>query len=171
MLFETTLKTERLLLETITVADNAFILELVNTEGWLKFIGDRKIQTLEDATAYIQKIIDNPNLYYWVVKLADNNSPIGIITFIKRDYLEYHDIGFAFLPNFFGKGYAHEATLEVLKSVTKTHDLSYILATTFPGNVASIKLLTKLGLSFEKEMEVGDIKVCVYGVATDPYFN
>ncbi len=167
MEFQISLITDRLLLENITLNDNKFIFELVNSNGWLKFIGNRNVNSTIEATAYIQKIIDSSNLYYWIVKLKDSKIAIGIITFIKRDYLEYHDIGFAFLPNFSNKGYAYEATFAVLNSVIQTHNLSYILATTIPENITSIKLLKKLGLNFEKEIESDNVRICVYGVSID----
>lgn len=126
MEFQNFLSTERLIVENIKLSDNKFIFELVNSIGWLKFIGNRNVSSPIEATAYIQKIIDTSNLYYWVVKLKESNIAIGIITFIKREYLEYHDIGFAFLPSFFNKGYAYEATSAVLNSVIQTHKLSYI---------------------------------------------
>ena len=158
---KTPLTTTRLLIDPLSLSNNKFILELVNTDGWLKFIGNRNINSEKEAATYIQKIIDNPNAAYFVVKLK-NKTKIGIVTFIKRDYLENHDIGFAFLPKFGNNGYAYEATSAVLMNVTRIYNLSHILATTIPENINSIKLLKKLGLSFEKEIEVENIKLHVY---------
>ena len=97
------LETERLLLENLAANDHKFILELLNTEGWLKFIGDRNVHSEADAIAYVQRIMGNPNLNYWVVRLESDKTALGIITFIKRDYLEHPDIGFAFLPKYSSK--------------------------------------------------------------------
>ena len=160
------LKTDRLLIAPLATNDNSFILELVNTDGWIKFIGNRNITSEIEATNYIQKIIDNPNTNYWLVKLKDNQTKIGIITFIKRDYLEHHDIGFAFLPNFTNNGYAYEATSAVLKNVIQDGNHKQILATTIPENISSIKLLKKLGLCFNKEIEIDKKKLHVYGAST-----
>src|SRR4051794_25146970 len=102
--------TSRLMIKPLTLEDNNFIFELVNTKGWLKFIGKRNITSLHESSAYIQRILENENIFYWVVKLRDNQHSIGIITYIKRTYLDHHDIGFAFLPKFCNKGYAYEAT-------------------------------------------------------------
>jgi len=143
MAIQTLLTTDRLLIEPLTVNDNNFILELVNTDGWIEFIGNRNVTSQVEATAYIQKIIDNPNTTYWVVKIKNNQTKIGIITFIKRDYLEHHDIGFAFLPNFANNGYAYESANTVLKNVIHQNNLSHIFATTVPENIISIKLLKK----------------------------
>jgi RimJ/RimL family protein N-acetyltransferase len=135
----------------------------VNTEEWIKFIGERNIKTADAAKAYIQKLINNPNINYWVVKLQDE-TPVGVITFIKRDYLEHHDIGFAFLPGHAKKGYAYEAASTVLNDVMKNAACSTVLATTVPANEKSIALLEKLGLSFSKEIDHEKEKLLVYSI-------
>lgn len=95
---------------------------------------------------------------------------MGIITFIKRDYLDHYDIGFAFLSKYTGKGYAYEATIAILKDVVKSPTHTHILATTVKGNVSSIKLLEKLGLRFDREItREGDL-LAVYSVVVDKLF-
>lgn len=162
-----TYKTERLLLNELCIDDNGFINELVNTQEWIKFIGERNIKTEEDAKCYIQKIMDNPNIRYWVVKLKNENISIGIITFIKRDYLEHHDIGFAFLPKFAKNGYAYEAAISVLNDAMNNKNHHQILATTIKENTTSIKLLEKLGLSFKNELLVGKELLMIYSTNTN----
>ncbi|MEP7231008.1 MAG: GNAT family N-acetyltransferase [Ginsengibacter sp.] len=153
---------ERLILNLLTLDNRDFVKRLVNTPGWLDFIGDRNVHTDDDAIAYINKIRNTQNLYYWVVSIKNENTPIGIISFLKRDYLENFDIGFAFLPEYNGNGYAYEAAKEVLVIVSKDPRYAAILATTVPKNTNSIKLLTKLGLHFQKEIEVEKQKLHVY---------
>ena len=98
-----------------------------------------------------------------VVKL-NSNVPltIGVISFIKRDYLPHHDIGFAVLPQFANNGYAYEAVKAVLLNVIMHNKHTHILATTIPENTSSIKLLKKIGLSFEKEIAIQAEKLHVY---------
>lgn len=163
-------KTERLLLNKLSIADMEFIRELVNTQEWIAFIGDRSIHTIEDAKKYVQKIIDNPNITYWVVKLKNEALSIGIITFIKRDYLASHDIGFAFLPEYAKKGYAFEAAASVLNDAIISDKHRQILATTMRENTNSINLLNKLGLRFEKEIQVGKDVLLIYAITADKFF-
>ena len=148
-----TYKTSRLKLNPLAQSDAEFIFELVNSEGWLKYIGDRNIKTLEDSRKYIQKTLENPNINYRVVKKQDEKISIGIISFVKRDYLEFPDLGFAFLPAFSNKGYAFEASEMVLKDLLEDHNHPMILATTMVENISAIKLLEKLGFRFYKEIE------------------
>ena len=163
----TKLATERLSLDALAEEDHVFIQELVNTKGWLQFIGDRNVHSKEDAIGYINRINATENVHYWVVRLAATHTSIGIITFLKRAYLKYFDIGFAFLSQYSGKGYAYEATKAVFSLVTLNPEHATVLATTKPANVSSIKLLTKLGLRFDKEIEVGGDKLYVYSNFTE----
>jgi ribosomal-protein-alanine N-acetyltransferase len=160
------LSTNRLFLDILTLEDYEFIIQLLNTKGWIEFIGDRNVHSKDEAIAYINKILDSPTIYYWVVRIKTGNLPAGIVSFLKRDYLENFDIGFAFLPEFTGKGYAYEAVKEVLSMLSTDPEYTPILATTIPGNVNSIRLLIKLGLHFEKELEVGKEKLHIYTNAT-----
>ncbi|HMK06722.1 MAG TPA: GNAT family N-acetyltransferase, partial [Flavobacterium sp.] len=113
------------------------------------------------------KIIDNPNVDYRIVRLKEEKTPIGIITFIKRDYLAHHDIGFAFLSDYNKKGYAFEATAALLKEITKDPKHTTILATTLNDNTNSIKLLEKLGLKFLEEITVEKDLLLLYSATAD----
>jgi ribosomal-protein-alanine N-acetyltransferase len=159
---KTKIITQRLTLTPITEDDYNFMFMLVNSKGWLEFIGDRKVHSTEDSIKYIQKIKKTEDSIYWVVRLKDNDTSIGIVSFLKRNYLENFDIGFAFLPEFYGYGYAYEAAKEVLSVASKKPEHSKILATTVPQNINSIKLLNKLGLHFEKEIGIENEKLHIY---------
>ena len=156
--------TPRLLLDALNFSDVEFVRVLVNTPGWIEFIGDRKIKTNEDGLVYIQKLMSNPNIQYWVVRLKSQNIPVGVITFIKRDYLDSHDIGFAFLPEYSGKGFAYEAASVVLDAAKSDPVHSRIFATTLKENTKSISLLSKLGFRFDKEIEVEEEILQVYSL-------
>lgn len=164
----TNYKTDRLLLRTLTPGDAEFIRDLVNTPGWIKFIGERNVKTLEDAHQYIKKIISNPHVEYRVVTLPHEQKAIGIISFIKRDYLDHHDIGFAFLPAYAGQGYAFEAAEVVLVDLLKLNAPTTILATTLTDNHSSIKLLRKLGFIFSKEIVNETETLQLYSITTKP---
>ncbi|WP_207433845.1 GNAT family N-acetyltransferase [Sabulibacter ruber] len=159
---QTKISTDRLSLELLTETDHSFILELVNSKGWLEFIGNRNIHSKEEAVAYIRRINGTPNMTYWTVKTKADLTSIGIITFIKRDYLEHSDIGFAFLPEYSGKGFAYEAAQAVLSTLSQIPAYSTILATTMPQNTKSIHLLERLGFRFNREIEVNNGKLHVY---------
>lgn len=156
------LNTNRLTLSEITTDDHVFMRELVNTPGWIKFIGDRNVHSDEDALAYVNRILAAKDLTYWVIRLKDSRVPVGIISFLKRDYLEHFDIGFALLSLYEGKGYAFEAADAVLKSKKENPLHKKLYATTIPENTKSITLLEKLGFHFLKSIAVEELKLNVY---------
>jgi len=149
-------------LEKLRVDDYDFILSIVNSKGWIENIGDRNIHTKEEATAYINKILWTDNFFYWVVRAKKEKTPIGIISMIKRNYLENFDIGFAFLPQYTNHGYAYEAAKAVMKMLSRLPAFKIVLATTLFSNKSSIKLLTKLGFRFEKENDTENQKMHIY---------
>ncbi|AMP97664.1 acetyltransferase [Pedobacter cryoconitis] len=160
------INTTRLHIQAVTLHDAGFILELVNTPGWLKFIGDRNVKTIEDAKNYILKLTTGPGTNYFLVKLTEQQLPIGVVTFMKRDYLEHHDIGYAFHPDHEGKGYAFEAAKAVLDELKKDPVHPKILATVLRNNVKSIQLLEKLGLSYDKDLMIDNKDLLLYVINT-----
>lgn len=144
------LKTPRLQLRQYVVADAPFIFKLMNSEGWLKNIGDRKIHSIADAEAYMEKnylpLYEKHGFGPFLVSLK-NGTPIGSAGLYKRDTLDHPDIGFAFLPEFANKGYAFEAASAVMDYAGNTLRLKTIVGITLETNQPSIKLLKKLGLN------------------------
>ena len=154
------LETKRLLLRPFTLDDSDFILELLNTEGWIKYIGDRNIKTNEQARNYLEngplKSYQTNGFGLSLVQLKTNNKSIGMCGLIKRDYLDHADIGFAFLPKFWAKGYAVESAAAVMNHAREVLALDRVLAITSPDNEASAKLLGKIGLKFQRMMKLSE---------------
>lgn len=152
------IETERLILRHLSTDDAEFILELLNEPSWLRFIGDKGVRTLEDARNYI---LNGPVDMYarsgfglYLTELKESGVSIGICGLIKRDSLEDVDIGFAFLPKFWSKGYAFESAKAVLDHGKNVLGLNRIAAITNPDNRSSIKLLEKLGMKFEQMIKL-----------------
>ncbi len=139
------LETERLLIRPIEISDAEFILQLLNTDGWLKYIGDRNVHSIIQAIEYIQKFISNPNFNYYIISLKNENSPIGVLSFLKRDEYEFPDLGFALLPDFERSGFAYEAASAYINNFTSSNEIKQIIGITKENNIKSIQLLEKLG--------------------------
>jgi [ribosomal protein S5]-alanine N-acetyltransferase len=164
------LETERLIVREFGLTDSEFIIELLNTPGWLQFIGDRNVKTVANAEAYL---MNGPIASYakngfglYMVALKDSGEPVGMCGLIKRDALEHVDIGFAFLPQHSGKGFAYEAAAATLLYAKDQLGLTHIVAITNTDNVASVALLQKLGLKFERliRMPGEDIDLNLFSV-------
>ena len=147
-------ETERLIFRPTTVEDAAFIHELMNSKGWLEFIGDRGIKTVEDAKNYILEKMrpQQERLGYsnnTVIRKSDG-AKIGSCGLYDREGLEGVDIGFSFLPQYGKKGYAYESAMKVKELALNEFGLTQISAITTTANVNSQKLIKKLGLRFVK---------------------
>ena len=150
-------ETKRLILAKITIKDGPFILELMNTPGWLKYVGDRHIKTVEQAENYIKnnqlKAYETHGFGYYKMQLkSDNLKPIGTAGLLKREELEHIDIGFSILPEFHGKGYGFEVSSKLLVMAKDIFDIKMLCAITLPINKVSIKLIEKLGFSYKKRI-------------------
>jgi RimJ/RimL family protein N-acetyltransferase len=147
------LETDRLILRRLSTEDAEFILRLLNEPSWLRFIGNKGVRTVEDARAYILKgpveMYSRLGFGLYLVELKEEGSSIGICGLIKRDSLEDVDLGFAFLPKYWGRGYAYEAASAVMTYGGNVIGLKRIVAITSVDNDSSARLLEKLGLRFE----------------------
>lgn len=157
----TVLQTERLIIRQLTDDDAPFILTLLNEPSFLRYIGDKKVRNLYDARQYIRTgpatSYERHGFGLCLVQLSDTFAPIGMCGLLKREDLPAPDIGFAFLPDFWNKGLAFEAATAVLNDARDRLNLTRVLAIVNPDNAASIKLLEKLGLQFERLKD--DVKV------------
>jgi RimJ/RimL family protein N-acetyltransferase len=154
------LETERLILRQLTVEDADFVLQLLNEPSFLSFIGDKGVRTIDDARNYI---LTGPIESYerfgfglYLTELKENGIPIGMCGLLKRESLKDVDIGYAFLPKFWGQGYASEAASAVMAFGKSALGLNRIVAVTTPDNHSSIKVLAKLGLRFEQMVRLSE---------------
>jgi len=111
------IETDRLVIREITNQDAAKLVELLNSEGFLQNVGDRGVRTEEQAVELIETRygIGYPDYGLFAVELKKDNTWLGTVSYLKRDNLEYDDVGYAFLPKHFGKGYAIESTAAIVE--------------------------------------------------------
>ncbi|MDN3642752.1 GNAT family N-acetyltransferase [Lutimonas halocynthiae] len=157
------ISTDRLLINRITLDDAGFILKLMNDKDWIKNIGDRGIRTIEETEEYIRtrflKTYDEVGFGFYSLIRKSDQQIIGIAGLVDREGLDHIDIGYGMLPEFRGKGYAFEATKAVYDYGYKDLKLDKIIAIVNPDNPSSIKLLSKLGLEFEKMIRLPDEEI------------
>lgn len=162
------LETERLVLRRLTVEDAPFLLRLLNEPSWLRFIGDRGVRTLDDARRYVLEgpidMYERLGFGMYATTLKGNEaSPIGICGLVKRPGLEDVDIGFALLPEFWGKGYAYEAASAVMAYAKGAVGLERVVAITSLDNESSARLLEKIGLRFERLIQLKGEELKLFG--------
>ncbi len=151
---KSTFDTDRLMMRPTCEEDAEFIFRLLNMPKWHQFIGDRNVNSKADAAEYIKVKMD-PQLErlgfgnYTVIRKTDAMK-LGTVGLYDREGLEGLDIGFAFLPDFEGQGYAYESATALIDYIRLNFGLNVINAITDKRNVSSQKLLEKLGLNFQK---------------------
>ncbi|PYR90565.1 MAG: GNAT family N-acetyltransferase [Acidobacteria bacterium] len=136
------------------------MLTLLNEPSFIRNIGDRGVRTIADAQLYITA---GPLASYerfgfglYMVELKPSCAPIGICGLVKRDALPDIDIGFAFLPRFWSMGYAFESASAVRDQAREEVGLRRLVAIVDPVNDGSIRVLEKLGFTFERMVRLGE---------------
>lgn len=154
------LETERLILRQFSADDTNFILRLLNEPSFIQNIGDRGVRTLDEALGYLVKgpitSYERNGFGLCLVVLKESGASIGMCGLIKHETLEDVDIGYAFLPEYWSKGYAVEAAMAVKEYARKMIGLKRLVAITDPENQASIRVLEKIGLRFEKMIRLSE---------------
>lgn len=152
----TALETDRLTLRRFTLDDAPFILRLLNEPSFLANIGDKGVRTEADARQHLQ---DGPLASYaahgfglWAVQLAATGELIGMCGLLRRPTLDAPDLGYAYLPEHWGAGYAVEAADAVVAHARDVLGLTRLLAITSLDNEASMRVLRRVGYH-----EVGEV--------------
>jgi RimJ/RimL family protein N-acetyltransferase len=165
------LETERLILRQFSTDDAQFILALLNEPSFIRNIGDRGVRNLEDARSYITRVpiasYEQNGFGLYLVELKGSGEPIGMCGLIKRAELEDVDIGYAFLPKYWSKGYAVESALAVKEYARDIIGLKRLVAITDPENRGSIRVLEKIGLKFEKMVRLSEDDIELKLLATE----
>ncbi len=165
---EIVIETERLILRKFTVDDAPFMFALLNTPSWLRFIGDRNVHNVEEAKQFLLngylKSYETHGFGFYITVEKSTQNPIGMCGLVKRNTLEDVDIGFAFMPDFVGKGYGYEAASATLNYAENILKLAKVIAIVDPENVVSIALIKKIGLHFEKmvRLSANDIELMLF---------
>ena len=153
-------ETDRLVLRRLRVDDAEFILGLLNEPSFLQYIGDKGVRTLDDARRYLltgpMDSYERHGFGLYLTALKESGVPIGMCGLLKRETLDDVDIGFAFLPKYWLKGYAFESASAVMDYGRDTLGLERIVAVTAPDNTGSIRVLEKLGMRFEKMVRLAE---------------
>ncbi len=135
--------------------DAEYIWRQLNEPSWLAAIGDRSVHTADDARRYIESRIvsqyDALGYGMYAVEVENVSQPIGMCGLVKRNYLEFPDLGFALLEEYFGRGFAFESASGVLIHAFEDLQFETVFALAMPTNISSCNLLTKLGFSIRDD--------------------
>lgn len=142
----------RLIIRHLQLDDADFVVEQLTDADFLRYIGDRGVRGREDALRYLREgpIASYAKNGFGLNAVIERQSGrcIGMCGVLRRDTLPEPDLGYAFLPESRGQGYAVEAADAVVRHARDALGLTALLAIVQADNAASIKLLEKVGFQY-----------------------
>jgi RimJ/RimL family protein N-acetyltransferase len=162
-------QTARLTGRRLDFDDAPFLVGLLNQPSFLANIGDRGVRNVEDAHRYLREgplaMYERHGFGLWHVSRRADGAAMGMCGLLKRDILPDVDLGYAFLPQFWGQGHAFEAAEATLRQAAEKFGLTRVVGVVSEGNAASIRVLEKLGMRFERlfSMRPEEPDVRLYG--------
>lgn len=150
------IETERLFLRELQLSDAERMFELDSNPQVHQYLGNKPIHNIEQSEEIItnirQQYIDN-GVGRWATIEKSTGEFIGwsglkYITDYWNNNTNFHDVGYRFIPKYWGKGYATESAKAALEYAFNTMKLNKVIGTCHEENKASRKVLEKCGLQF-----------------------
>jgi RimJ/RimL family protein N-acetyltransferase len=147
------IETDRLLLREIVPADKKDMLRMYSDEEVHRYTGEPTIESLEEMEKAILERVPNYKKYgygRWATILKEDMRFIGWAGLAYLPEFDEIDLGYRFMPQYWGKGYATEASQAVLDYGFEQLKLPKIIAIAMKENKASIRVMEKVGMVFDK---------------------
>lgn len=162
------------MLRRLDFEDAPFLVGLLNQPSFLANIGDRGVRSVDDAHRYLREgplaMYEKQGFGLWHLSRRADGAALGMCGLLKRDILPDVDLGYALLPEYWGQGYAFEAAQAALIHGADRFSLRRVVGVVSEGNAASIRVLEKLGMRFERmvSMRPNEPEVRLYGRSLAP---
>jgi [ribosomal protein S5]-alanine N-acetyltransferase len=150
---ETIFETERLVVRYFTATDYDNYFGLQGDPRVMKYI--RTARTRQESDTFLtEKILPSSKedfRGYWAVQLKDSRIFVGCFVIIPMpDDVAKTQMGYSFLPEHWGKGYATEVARHGVTYFYNCTPLEEIYGVTESENIASQKVLTKVGFTYHR---------------------
>jgi len=164
---KTIIETDRLILRDISLGDKEDMLRLHSDIEVQKYTGEELVGSLEEMEMIIKERIVNYKKYgygRWATFIKKDMQFIGWSGLAYLPEFDQIDIGYRFLQQYWGFGYATEASRAILTHGFEKLGMNRIIAIAMKGNKASINVMQKIGMQFDKyaPYEVGGEDVVWY---------
>jgi RimJ/RimL family protein N-acetyltransferase len=166
------LETKRLLMRRFALDDAAAYLPLVSLPDVIRFTGDRALRSVDEAVELLEtRALRDYDLYGYGRMACIEKTTGRLIGFSGLKYLDdmdETDVGYRFLPDAWGKGYATESSSAIMNAQPKQLGLTRIIGLVEPENLGSVSVLKKLGLTYERRFAVEDHgELDLYGISLE----
>lgn len=173
-------ETERLILREILPTDLEGMFELDSNPVVHKYLGNNPVKSREESEKYIQSIREqyiDRGIGRWAAIEKSSGDFIGWsglkFNTGEKDALngkqDFYDIGYRFIPRYWGKGYATESALVALNYGFKVKAYETITGIALIGNIGSNKVLQKIGLNHIEDFNYEDTKASWYELNIKDY--
>lgn len=158
--------TKRLVLRAKTVEDAEAFYELMSDPEVMRFTGDEPIGSVEEGREAIANYPDFETVGYgrWGCYLRGEQTLCGFCGLKYLDDLEEVDLGYRFLPRYWGAGLATEACEACVRFGFEILGLQRIIALVLPENLVSIRVLQKVGMKEEEVVQYDDLRPIRYAI-------
>lgn len=159
------IETLRLRLRHCTFADLDALWRIRSNAEVMRLIGDRKPQSRAQVRELLYEIINHWRQYgfgRWAVIDKTDNRLIGLCGLNYLDHTEEIEIGYLLARAAWGKGFATESAKATLRYGFEELQLEQIVAVAFPENIASRKVMEKLGMTYVKRLQLDEGEVACY---------
>jgi RimJ/RimL family protein N-acetyltransferase len=166
------LQTERLILRRFTADDAEEYFPLVSDPEILRYAGGLPVKSIDETRQMLLKLpIRDYELHGYGRMACIEKSSGRLIGFSGIKYLpglQETDVGYRFLKDCWGKGYATEGARPLMREGIREHGLKRIIGLAESANAASTHVLEKLGLVFERTIMLDDHpnELELYGIDT-----
>lgn len=157
--------TERLIFRPFTPQDDFNLLNLDSNAAVHTYLGNNPISTIEQAQSIISNLCEqyaSNGIGRWATFELHTGRFIGwsglkYVTELENNHSHYYDVGYRFMPQFWGKGYATEACKAALAYGFEQIGVDEIIGAAHVDNKASRRVLEKCGLQFVEQFMWKDI--------------
>lgn len=165
------LETKRLRLRPPNPNDLQNIYRLGSNPAVMKYISKGKTQSFEEAKADLEKRISfsNDKLGYWILEDKEQRQFIGWLALKPLDNSNEIEIGYRFLEEMWGKGFATEGSKRLLKYAFNELHLKQVVAIAIEENRASTRVMEKLGMHFQGHGTYYGVKCVRYLILKEEY--
>lgn len=148
------LLTPRTRLRPVTAGDADAVFEYAASPAVTKYMDFRRHTSLSESVAYAHRCEtawSESTAFPWAILARDQDEFVGVVEL--RLNPPTADFGYITAERFWGRGLASEAAGAVMDWVWAQKEIKRVWATCHPDNVASVRVLTKLGLELEARLE------------------
>lgn len=159
-------ETDRLVLRALTVDDAEDFYALNSNPEVMRFTGEPRLESVEEARDAIDRHPDFDTIGYgrWACELKSEQRVIGFCGLKYLDDFDVVDVGYRFLPEFWGQGLASEACEASIRYGFDVIGLELIVGYVMPDNGASIRVLEKVGMHLDGHVDYDGVDALRYSI-------